>query len=302
MSTYADREPTKPPNWHTLVVWDTFLNAASTGLFLAAGVCELADPATFGRVAALAYPIAVVLLLVDQACLVFDLGDPLRFHHMLRVFKPSSPMSLGTWLLAAYTLPLTAAGGLDVLTLLGVLPAGAAVYWTRMAFVALGIPLAFGTAAYKGVLFSTTAQPGWRDARWLGAYHIFSAVALGTAGLLALALLAEDEPAAASVRPAAVLLLGLSLVPLALVTGETWGALKRRYRRSQLAAIGGLAYVGGVLVPVAALWFGGPALGLVGMALALVGGFTTRHAIVLLPQPRRHGPVSPREMGSPWRA
>ena len=39
--------------------------------------------------------------------LVLDLGDPLRFHHMLRVFKPSSPMSLGTWSLAAYSLPLT---------------------------------------------------------------------------------------------------------------------------------------------------------------------------------------------------
>ena len=39
--------------------------------------------------------------------LVLDLGDPLRFHHMLRVFKPSSPMSLGTWSLTVYSLPLT---------------------------------------------------------------------------------------------------------------------------------------------------------------------------------------------------
>ena len=48
-----------------------------------------------------------MLLIVDLACLVLDLGDPLRFHHMLRVFKPSSPMSLGTWCLSAYSLPLT---------------------------------------------------------------------------------------------------------------------------------------------------------------------------------------------------
>ena len=31
------------------------------------------------------------------------------------------------------------------------------------------------------MLFSTTAQPGWRDARWLGAYHTASSVALGAA-------------------------------------------------------------------------------------------------------------------------
>ena len=33
---------------------------------------------------------------VDLLFLVLDLGDPLRFHYMLRVFKPSAPMSLGT--------------------------------------------------------------------------------------------------------------------------------------------------------------------------------------------------------------
>jgi len=34
--------------------------------------------------------------------LIADLGRPERFHHMLRVAKPSSPMSVGTWILTAY--------------------------------------------------------------------------------------------------------------------------------------------------------------------------------------------------------
>jgi hypothetical protein len=286
---YADKEPTKPPNWHGLVAWDMFLNAASTGLFLAAALSELSAPTIFTRVAAWAYPLAVVLLLADQACLVLDLGDPLRFHHMLRVFKPLSPMSLGTWFLTAYTFPLAAAGIIDVLTLLGILPAdSAAVRWTRMVFVAAAIPLAFGTAAYKGVLFSTSAQPGWRDARWLGGYHIFSALALGTASLLALAVFASDERAVAVLRPAAALLLGLSLIPQVLVTAEMWGALTRRYPRGQLAAIGGITYVVGVLAPLAALAIGGSGLMLIGVVLALAGGFASRHAIVMLPQPPHH--------------
>ena len=62
-----------------------------------------------------AYPIALVLLFADLVCLVLDLGDPLRFHHMLRVFKPSSPMSLGTWCLTIYSLPLTVAAALSLL-------------------------------------------------------------------------------------------------------------------------------------------------------------------------------------------
>src|SRR5690242_1489664 len=164
---YAGRVVTKPPEWHALVVLDVLLNNLSTGLFLAAAVGELAAPATFTPVAVWAYPVALALLLADFACLVLDLGDPLRFHHMLRVFKPGSPMSLGTWLLTAYSLFLTA-----------VVAAGfvGAAPWVRTSAVAAGLPFGFGSAAYKGVLLSTTAQPGWGDARWLGAYLVNSAV------------------------------------------------------------------------------------------------------------------------------
>src|ERR1700743_743190 len=95
-SGYADMTVTKVPGWHGIIAWDALLNGLATGLFLAAAVSELAAPAVFLRVAKIAYPIALVLLLVDLGLLVLDLGDPLRFHHMLRVFKPSSPMSLGT--------------------------------------------------------------------------------------------------------------------------------------------------------------------------------------------------------------
>src|SRR5437868_12882884 len=102
-------------------------------------------------VAKLAYPIALVFLLADLLCLVLDLGDPLRFHHMLRVFKPSSPMSLGTWCLVAYSLPLAAAA------MLSLLPAGwPFVAGGRKVGVIAGLLPAFGAAPYKGVLLSTT--------------------------------------------------------------------------------------------------------------------------------------------------
>src|SRR5437763_15942716 len=149
---YTSGEVVKAPPWHGLVEWDVAFNGLTTGLFLVAALGELAAPAAFAPVARVAYPVALVLLLADLACLVLDLGDPLRFHHMLRVFKPSSPMSLGTWCLMVYSFPLTAAAALSLL------PAGwPAVAWARTAAVILGLLPALGSAVYKGVLLSTNA-------------------------------------------------------------------------------------------------------------------------------------------------
>src|SRR3954449_5833266 len=123
---YANGPVTKAPAWHGLVAWDLLFNNLTTGLFLAAALGDLVAPEVFTRVAKTAYPLALVLLLTDLVCLVLDLGDPLRFHHMLRVFKPSSPMSVGTWCLTAYSLPLTALFAIDVFAWLGWLPGDSA--------------------------------------------------------------------------------------------------------------------------------------------------------------------------------
>ena len=214
---YADQVVTKAPEWHTLVVFDVLFNNLATGLFLVAAVGELAAPATFTAVATWAYPIALALLLVDLALLVLDLGDPLRFHHMLRVFKPSSPMSLGTWCLTIYSFFLTAIVAAELIVAVGWLPGDAGLgWWARKLAIVGGLPLAFGSAAYKGVLFSTTAQPGWKDARWLGGYLTNSALLLGSGELLALAILTGQVTAVTVLRPALVVLLVLNVVALGL--------------------------------------------------------------------------------------
>src|SRR5580692_1761928 len=114
MNGYANISVTKVPSWEGMIAWDVLLNGMATGLFMAAAVSELVAPAVFTSAAKVAYPVALVLLLIDLILLVFDLGDPLRFHHMLRVFKPRSPMSVGTWCLTIFSLPLTAAAALSL--------------------------------------------------------------------------------------------------------------------------------------------------------------------------------------------
>src|ERR1700722_1193676 len=160
---YEHLPVTKVPGWHGIIAWDALLNGMATGLFLAAAISELAAPAVFLRVAKVAYPVALVLVL--------DLGDPLRFHHMLRVFKPGSPMSLGTWCLTIFSLPLTAVAGLSLLAVFGW-----DFEWARLGAVVAGLLPGFASAAYKGVLLSTNVQPGWKDARWLGGYLTNSAI------------------------------------------------------------------------------------------------------------------------------
>src|SRR5512139_3221000 len=101
-SPYAKQTITKLPNWEGATAWDIWFNNLSIGTFLVASVGALLSPMSFAPLTRYAYPLALLLLIIDLLLLVTDLGDPLRFHHMLRVFKLSSPMSFGTWSLSGY--------------------------------------------------------------------------------------------------------------------------------------------------------------------------------------------------------
>ncbi len=282
---YLSQDVTKVPGWHGLVAWDLLFNNLTTGLFLFAAVGELAAPALLGPVAKIAYPVALVLLLADLMMLVFDLGDPLRFHHMLRVFKPSSPMSLGTWSLTVYSLPLTLIVAIEAAQLLHLLPAGStALEWIRSSAVVFGLVPAFGSLAYKGVLFSTCSQPGWKDARWLGGWMASSALMLGSAELLAISVVTGHARAAAALRTVAAVLAILNLIPTAFVFLEIRQTLSRIYSDRQIYLALLLTLVGGTLLPVVLLLAGDAApwrLG--GVLLIVLGGFAVRSLFIKIP-------------------
>jgi Ni/Fe-hydrogenase subunit HybB-like protein len=276
---YATGPLTKAPAWHGLVAWDLLFNNLTTGLFLVAATSELAAPAVFTPVAKLAYSVALVLLLADLLCLVLDLGDPLRFHHMLRVFKPSSPMSLGTWCLTIYSLPLTVAAALSLLS-----EGGMAIEWVRRLAVVLGLLPALGSAAYKGVLLSTNAQPGWREARWLGGYLTNSALLLGCAEMLALSVLMGQESAVVTLRTALGTLLVLNAIPLGLLAVNLRPVLARIYTREQLWRVGMITLGGGMLLPLGLVLVGGsPPLMLGAGMFLLLGSLVIRFLIIRIP-------------------
>jgi hypothetical protein len=93
---------------------------------------------------------------VSLAALVDDLGRPARALNMLRVFKPTSPMSVGSWLLAAYG-PLTAAAAASELS-------GRAPRTGRTAGIGAGL-LGSAVATYTAALIADTAVPAWHGGR-----------------------------------------------------------------------------------------------------------------------------------------
>jgi Polysulphide reductase, NrfD len=91
---------------------------------------------------------------LSMAALLHDLGRPARFLNMLRVFKVSSPMNVGSWLLGAYV-PATGVAAASAV-------AGKAPRLGVAATVGAAL-LGPVVAAYTGVLISDTAVPAWHD-------------------------------------------------------------------------------------------------------------------------------------------
>lgn len=121
------------------------------------------------------------------AALVHDLGRPARFLNMLRVFKVTSPMSVGSWLLSGY-IPAAGAAAAAALTKRARLTGAAA-----SAAAALMGP---AVAAYTAALIADTAVPAWHDG-FAEMPYLFvgsAATAAGGLGLLG-APVSENAPA-----------------------------------------------------------------------------------------------------------
>ena len=157
----------KPPTWEWHIAAYFFLGGASAGSFLLASLAEMFGGGRLTTFSRNAYRASFVAFLPCPGLLIADLGRPERFLHMLRVFKPSSPMNLGSWTLAAYSLVLTKKA-LDGRGKPGV---GSV----------LGSGLALTMCSYPGVLLGTTSNPLWSTGRLLGGLLSSSSIHSGAA-------------------------------------------------------------------------------------------------------------------------
>ena len=170
--SYYGRPVLKEPVWKAPdVPAYLFLGGLAGASSALAASAQLAGNRELSRAAKTA---ALGAISLSAGALVHDLGRPARFLNMLRVFKVTSPMSVGSWLLAAYG-PVAGAAAAAAVT--GRLPrAGAA------ATAAAGV-LGPAIATYTAALLADTAVPAWHDAHREMPYLFAGSAASAAGGL-----------------------------------------------------------------------------------------------------------------------
>jgi DMSO reductase anchor subunit len=171
------------PVWKSDIPSYLFLGGLAGGSSLLAAGADLTGLPSLRRASRTT---ALAALGGTLAALIHDLGRPERFLNMLRVFKPTSPMSVGSWLLMGY----------------GPLAGLAAVSEQVRPLRPLGRPAGLGAAAlapavaaYTAVLISDTAVPAWHDGYPEMPFVFVGSGATAAAGAGLLAAPQQAEPA-----------------------------------------------------------------------------------------------------------
>ena len=189
MQSYYGKPIVKEPVWKAEIPFYLFTGGVAGGASVLHGLARLTGN---HRLARSSLYIGAVADAVSPVLLVSDLGRPERFLNMLRVFKVTSPMSVGSWILFVSSGASTTAATLE---LLGALRP--AKWLAEAVSFVTGPPL----ATYTGALLANTAIPVWSEARdelpWL-----FGASAAASAG--ATAAMVTPAAAAGPARRAAV--------------------------------------------------------------------------------------------------
>lgn len=200
----------QPPHWEWYIVGYFFLAGLAGGAYTLGTMLRLWGTPRDEGVARLGFLIAFPLVVVCGILLTIDLGQPLRFWHMMinttpgetgLNFKYWSPISLGTWALLLFGV-FSFVSFLEALALDGRirLPAltRALSGSAGRVFDVIGSLVALFLASYTGVVLSVSNQPVWSDSWTVGGLFVASALS-GSAALLAL--LARSRPEAESVEP-----------------------------------------------------------------------------------------------------
>lgn len=181
--SYYGRQVVKAPPWRGPIAMYLFLGGLAGGSALLGYGAHLTERPALRRNSRL---LALSAVGVGTLSLIEDLGRPERFLNMMRTVKVSSPMSLGTWILAGFGTISGVLGAVEVDRLTGEkIPLGA----LRPLLNAAEGPAALGQAAiapalasYTGALLGDTAVPTWSAGRDHLSYLFVSSASLASGG------------------------------------------------------------------------------------------------------------------------
>jgi Polysulphide reductase, NrfD len=153
MESYYGRPIVKEPVWKPEIPFYFWTGGIAGGASVLHGIARVTRN---DRLARSCIYIGAAADAVSPLLLISDLGRPERFLNMLRVFKVTSPMSVGSWILFISS---SSSNTVAVLEALGVLKP---LKWAAelVSFLS-GPPL----ATYTGALIANTSIPVWSEAR-----------------------------------------------------------------------------------------------------------------------------------------
>ncbi len=288
-----------PPDWGWLVVFYFFFGGLAGGCYFIAVLIDL-----FGRpedrpLARLGYYISFPCILISGLLLTLDLGRPERFWHMLiqsntflPIFKPWSPMSVGSWALMIF-------GIYSLLSFLSALAEDGRLQWPAARYLrppgmigstisVIGGLFGFYVAGYTGVLLAVTNRPIWSDTPLLGMLFVVSAASISAALMILLAQKpGRNTPGFNALHRLDAWVIALEFVVLIAVMISLGPVF-----RAWLNAWGLLLFFGvivlGMLFPLALYWrrqwFGDFNVTTAAAASVLAGGFILRLVIVFSAQ------------------
>lgn len=177
----------KRPFWKWEIALYFFFEGISAGAYVLCSVAQLASSHKYDAIVRKGRYLTFFTMILCPPLLIADLGRPERFHHMLRIWKKTSPMNHGAWALTGF-------GIISTLQLALVrpgwrMPFGRAllrlfvrVLPERLVNI-LGLPFALTMISYPGVLLETTANPLWSHSNYLGPLFAASSMSNAAAAL-----------------------------------------------------------------------------------------------------------------------
>lgn len=301
--TYYGRATVKPPPWDPLVPVYVFLGGTAGGAAVIGAAARVALGEEGRGLAKAANLIGTGAAILGAPLLIEDLKTPSRWYNMLRIFRATSPMSIGSYVLTGFG-AFTSAGALADLAGDGRPGIGETSFgetsWSRLAADALRAPAAVTgalLATYTAGLLSATSVPLWAsEPRLLAARYGASAMASGAAAL-SLAEQAMGRPDTARRLDAVSALAGAAALGITLASDEQ---LHRRrldgpYRGTRAGTMHRAALALGALAPVlhGASLLGrrpSPALSIAGSLAMLASSYLTRASVMRAAVPATERP------------
>ncbi len=158
-TTYYGMPVLKEPVWRWYVPAYFYVGGVSGASAVLAAAADLFGPRGTRALSRQCRLVAAGGAAASAALLIADLGRPSRFVAMMRVFRPSSPMNVGTWILAGFGASTAAAAAAALL------PGGRGLRRAGDLASAISGLCGLGLTGYTGVLIANTAVPLWQGTR-----------------------------------------------------------------------------------------------------------------------------------------